>query len=214
MLDRLKRTIPALLCAALLAAGPAALAREPELTTMHPPPVQAAIKPDRNTYQIIVDKQAQVVTVMRRGINDKYNVLVRQMRCSTGRKPKYTPEGSFKIYAKSPWLRTVTGEYVQYTSRFKGQILFHSIPYKKANPRTLVGEAYRVLGQPVSAGCVRLVARDCKWIYDNCPTGTRVLVVASGGPAVRAVEPVPELPEGQTWDPTDEAIAENAPPAA
>lgn len=211
----IRRATVLLVALSVLGPGSMALAREPEFVTVFPTAadVERAVqsnvplKVDNDTYLIIVDKATQVVSVMRQGDDKQYSVLVRQMRCSTGRKPDYTPLGTFSIYAKSRWLRAVNGQYVQYACRFNKHILIHSLSYNRANARKLDTRSYADLGQPVSAGCVRLLARDSQWIFENCPIGTRVKVVSSGGPTVSAVEPIPELPAGQTWDPTDPAIS-------
>lgn len=206
----------------LLAAGPMAQARNlevgayPESICLPMPVVQGApaAKPNKETYLIVVDKSTQAVSVLRQDDRKQYTVLVRQMRCSTGLKPNYTPVGTFRIYAKYRWIRAVTNQYVQYACRFNNHILIHSLSYKRTDVKTMITQSYADLGKAVSAGCVRLSARDSKWIFDNCPTGTKVKVMKSGGPAVTAVEPIPELPAGQTWDPTDPAIPPPAPASA
>ncbi|MCR5042489.1 MAG: L,D-transpeptidase, partial [Clostridia bacterium] len=35
------------------------------------------------------------------------------------------------------------------------------------------------LGMALSEGCVRLDINNAKWIYDNCPIGTKVVVYHS-----------------------------------
>ncbi|HAH78565.1 MAG TPA: L,D-transpeptidase, partial [Ruminococcaceae bacterium] len=32
------------------------------------------------------------------------------------------------------------------------------------------------LGEPASHGCIRLPVEDAKWIYDNIPEGTKVVI--------------------------------------
>lgn len=222
MKSRFRYLTMAMALLVLLATGPMALAREPEFTSfspqisapMHVVQGAPAVKVNKETYLIVVDKATQVVSVLRQDDRKQFTVLVRQMRCSTGLKPNYTPVGTFRIYAKYRWLRAVTNQYVQYVCRFNNHILFHSLSYKRTDIKTMISQSYADLGKAVSAGCVRLSARDSKWIFDNCPTGTRVKVMKSGGPAVTAVEPIPELPAGQTWDPTDPAIPPPAPSSA
>ena len=34
----------------------------------------------------------------------------------------------------------------------------------------------RKLGRRASHGCIRLTVEDAKWIYDNCPAGTTVII--------------------------------------
>ena len=37
-------------------------------------------------------------------------------------------------------------------------------------------KAYNVMGQKASHGCVRLLCKDSKWIYDHCALGTKVII--------------------------------------
>lgn len=66
------------------------------------------------------------------------------------------------------------GHTLYYWTRFCDDFLFHSILYD--------GGTYNVstegneLGEELSHGCVRLRIENAKWIYDNIPDGTRVIV--------------------------------------
>jgi len=55
-----------------------------------------------------------------------------------------------------------------------GEFLFHSVPTDKRG-RIIVDEA-RKLGQNASHGCIRLTLPDAKWIYENIPYGTKVVI--------------------------------------
>lgn len=63
-------------------------------------------------------------------------------------------------------------------------------------------------GPRASLGCIRLEVVDVKWIYDNCPLGTRVLIYADaenpgpmGKPGTIYTDPADTEKRG--WDPTD-----------
>ena len=68
-------------------------------------------------------------------------------------------------------------------------------------------EEFNKLGSPASLGCVRLNVQDAKWIYDNCPYGTTVIVYddeTSPGPLGKpSVIKIPEDSPYRGWDPTD-----------
>ena len=167
---------------------------------------------DAKYYQLIVDKETEIVTALRRDEGGKYTIIDRQMVCSTGRTPARTPLGTFKISTKRRWLYSPASashptSYEQFACRFNNKIWFHSTVFDKANTNTLQSDSYLGLGQPISAGCVRLSVRDSLWIYANCPTGTVVKVVTKGGPTPVYVEPLPPLPAGSASDPTDPTIA-------
>lgn len=57
-------------------------------------------------------------------------------------------------------------------TQFYGDYLFHSVLYSKYNGRLMDGR----VGMQLSHGCVRLSIEKAKWIYDNIPTGTKVVV--------------------------------------
>ena len=156
-------------------------------------------------YYIIIDKQKQAMTVYTKGSTGKYDKLVRQMKCSTGREASFTPVGTFRMQAKHRWLNSGDTK-EQYASRVVGSILIHSTLFTDGNIRKLVRDSYNRLGRPASAGCIRLCVRDAKWIYSNCPVGTTVKIVTSGGPAITNLETLPPLKAGMTYDPTDTAI--------
>lgn len=169
---------------------------------------------DAGYYKILVDIQSQILTVLRKDDDGNYTVIDRQMVCSTARdgEPMYT--GTFKIDKKVRWLHSESNDlhpdlYEQYACRiYAGEgIWFHSTCYFKMKNDALERESYTDLGSPASAGCVRLCVRDAAWIYANCPEGTSVQVVESGGPPAVCLEALPPLPDGVTCDPTDPAIS-------
>ena len=139
--------------------------------------------------------------------------------CSTGMKD-YTPRGSFTITQQYAYkaMSKLNGEmvYAQYSSRFSGHYLFHTVPsagesknYQPNGKRQVLVEEYEKLGTIASHGCVRMLAGDCYWIYRNCPVGTRVLITEAVGPEPPArpglIYEEPYMDPSQTygWDPTD-----------
>ena len=50
--------------------------------------------------------------------------------------------------------------------------LFHSTPYNKEQTQIVDS----TLGTPSSHGCIRLSEEDSKWIYDNIPSGSKVII--------------------------------------
>lgn len=146
---------------------------------------------------IKVNKQMNCITVY------KGSVPIRAIICSTGHA---TPIGTFPLKSKWRWKELFGGVYGQYSSHITGQILFHSVPYNSANIYDLKTDYYNKLGQTASMGCIRLTTIDAKWIYDNCPTGTKVVIYNSDNPGPLGKPVAQKLPAGQTWDPTDPLI--------
>ena len=54
-----------------------------------------------------------------------------------------------------------------------GGILFHSITFNSHKGHS---GSVSSLGRKASHGCIRLSIEDAKWIYDNCPMGTTVVI--------------------------------------
>lgn len=157
----------------------------------------------KNKYLIRVNLATQVVAVFTYDETGDYTKPVRSMVCSTGRNGA-TPAGTFRISSKYRWRALVGNVYGQYAIRFNGSILFHSTPYTKAQPDTLIAEEYNKLGTAVSAGCVRLQVADALWIYNNCGTGTVVEIVNNGTwEGVPSSVEVQKIATDATWDPTD-----------
>ena len=101
----------------------------------------------------------------------------------------------------------VDNTYAQYAVRIQGQIMLHSVPYTSPESDALEYWEYNKLGNVASLGCVRFQVADIKWIYDNCPEGTKVKIYSKVNE-----EPVLPLPEMQklnesdprsSWDPSD-----------
>ena len=102
--------------------------------------------------------------------------------------------------------------YTQYATRLGAglPILIHSIIYDAANPMSVWASTYNNMGIARSAGCIRLVSGDAKWVYDHCALGTTVQVYNSSvaGPFERPTIAY-EIPFEQTWDPTDPNVTQD-----
>lgn len=155
----------------------------------------------RNTYVLRVNKATNVVTVIVANGEGTFNIAYKRFVCSTG---KDTPPGTYYTPAKYHWKLLMGPSYGQYSTRIVGGILFHSVPYNKQNPYTLSAKAFNQLGTTCSHGCVRLMCKDAKWIYDNCALGTRVDIISGKDPLSKPT--APKISTSQTWDPTDPNI--------
>lgn len=129
---------------------------------------------------------------------------VKAMICSPSSE---TPTGTFYIPEKYRWHEMIGNCYAQYCSRITTGILFHSVwYYKKGDKSTMSVAAYNVMGNKASHGCVRLLCKDSKWIYDNCPIGTKITIFWGD----KSDDPLPRpsftpIRNGKftDWDPTD-----------
>ena len=129
-------------------------------------------------YTLMVDVANQIVRAYTYDESGSYNVLVREMICSTGTSRNPTPLGTTIMPKKrARWGYFPTWDsHAQYLTRIDSANAFHSVLYTAADERTLSIESFENLGTPASHGCVRLYVSDAKWIYDNCEAGTIITV--------------------------------------
>jgi lipoprotein-anchoring transpeptidase ErfK/SrfK len=97
---------------------------------------------------------------------------LREMICSPGAPATPTVRGVFEVDYKGYAFGYGHGYTCYYFTSFYGDYLFHSVLY---NEGTFVIQDGR-LGMHLSHGCVRMDINDAKWIYDNMPYGTTVVV--------------------------------------
>lgn len=108
-------------------------------------------------------------------VYDARNRQVKKFICSTGMEGSDTPTGTYTVQLKGESF--FSREYQEggyYWTQFKGNYLFHSVPFDK-NRQIEPAEAQK-LGTKASHGCVRLSIGDAKWIYENIPKGTKVVI--------------------------------------
>ncbi len=162
------------------------------------------LKDNGMPYAIKVNKKNNVVTVYAPDDNGVYNKPVKAMVCSVGNDGD-TPTGKFSLGERYRWRELFGDCYGQYAVRITGNILFHSVPYYTRNSADLEVDEYNMLGESVSAGCVRLSVIDAKWIYDNCDNKTIVEIFESDydGPLGKPVSAHIASMDGMNWDPTD-----------
>lgn len=148
---------------------------------------------------IKVNRAQNCITVYRGGIPIKAFV------CSTAKDGVSTPTGTFTIQDKLRWHELNGPSWGQYCSHITSSILFHSVPNTRYNDNhSLEWWEYNKLGTAASAGCIRMTVADAKWLYENCPVGTKVIIYddwSSPGPLGKPT--APKIPAGQNYDPTD-----------
>ena len=65
--------------------------------------------------------------------------------------------------------------WAQYAFYIEGDIMFHSVLYNQQGGK-VTQSSVNHLGSKASHGCVRLSVEDAKWIWENCPSNTKVIV--------------------------------------
>lgn len=157
----------------------------------------------QNLYMLEVNRKMNCVTAYTYDKDGNYTIPVRAMVCSCGLNDA-TILGSYDMYFKSEWLSLVGGVYGQYISGINGDYLFHSVPYISPNPDALETDEFNKLGDFASKGCIRMSVADTKWVYDNCPVGTRVRLFDddNAGPLGKP-DTIKITDMSCGWDPTD-----------
>lgn len=131
---------------------------------------------DSNTnYLILVNRNAHRVYIYQ-GNGKKGNwKRIKEWPCSDGKSTTPTKEGVFMIYGHTYMMTGGSHEF--YASYFDGPRYFHSILYSASatspSPQYIIDGR---LGVAISHGCVRLATDNAKWIYDNIPMYTTVVV--------------------------------------
>ena len=99
--------------------------------------------------------------------------LAKEFDCSTGIESEATPKGVYTVTGRGDWF--YSDQYEQggkYWVQFWGDYLFHSLPYDETQS-TIVDYT---LGVPASHGCIRLAVEDSKWLFDNMPDDTKIII--------------------------------------
>lgn len=91
--------------------------------------------------------------------------------CADGKASTPTVRGEFEVGAKGYYFDS-DGSRCFYYTQFYNDYLFHSVLYNKDTGKLADGR----VGMALSHGCVRLKIENAKWIYNNIPRGTKVVV--------------------------------------
>ncbi|MDD3693692.1 MAG: Ig-like domain-containing protein [Oscillospiraceae bacterium] len=160
-------------------------------------------------FYLYYEKDAFTISVYAPGDDGYYSYLVKIISCSRGRTVNMTPTGIFKINKRKRWYQFSIGKYwTQYCIRYSGDIYLHGPLYRKMSGDTMHINEYNQIGTPSTSGCLAMTTADIKWIWDNCPNGTTLEIVA--GSPVGMVAPAPQrIPlDGPAIDPSDPAYKE------
>ena len=121
------------------------------------------------SWLILVDTRGNRVAVYT-GSRGSWNAT-KEWRCTTGAPSTPTVKGEFTVTGKGYSFGTSTYT-CYYDTQFYGDYLFHSVLYDAGSFNLQDG----TIGANASHGCVRLELANAKWIYDNVPYDTKVVV--------------------------------------
>lgn len=104
---------------------------------------------------------------------------VYQKDAKTGKMKSATPTGTFYVQAErgDSFFNQELGEGANYYVSWlnHGEYLFHSVP-TKADGSYNLKEAAKLGKSTGSHGCIRLSVPDAKWMEQNLPEGTKVII--------------------------------------
>ncbi|WP_026886387.1 L,D-transpeptidase [Clostridium beijerinckii] len=120
-------------------------------------------------YLIWVNVESFKVNIFKGSVN-KWDPIHSYL-CTVGKASTPTPKGTYTVGIKGLYFGVNKGYKCWYYTQFKGNYLFHSIIYN-LNGSVKDGR----LGMKLSDGCIRLAKENAKWIYDNIPRGTKVII--------------------------------------
>ncbi|MEE0041461.1 GH25 family lysozyme [Catenibacterium sp.] len=126
-------------------------------------------------YIVIVDRAAHRVGVFK---GSKYNWAdAKYYKCCVGKPSTPTISGTYYIKSRGKYFDTGTKGRCWYFTQINGNYLFHSVIYDRQNsPKRIIDNS---MDAAVSHGCVRLDLENAKWIYDNIPKNTKVIIYRS-----------------------------------
>ena len=99
--------------------------------------------------------------------------LKKYYRCSTGAWDTPTVKGTFYIGNRGYSFSDEDYTCWYWTSFYGSEYLYHSVPYVTDSQEYFRDSR---IGYNISHGCVRLDINHAKWIYDNIPYGTKVII--------------------------------------
>lgn len=130
--------------------------------------MRANLYTSSTSYLILVNRSAHKVGVFQ-GWRGNWNNIA-MWDCADGASGTPTVEGTFRVGSRGYYFDSGASRCYWWT-QFYGNYLFHSVLYNK-NGTLQDGR----VGMALSHGCVRLQIANAKWIYDNIPSGTTVVV--------------------------------------
>lgn len=127
------------------------------------------VKPS-GAYSLVVDLSDQRVYVF------KYKKLFKTIICSTGQDWTPTPTGTYLVgYRGTHFYTGYKNSVICYNwVRFNNDFLFHSVLFNTKGE--IIQSEAKKLGSKASHGCIRLPLKNAKWIYNNIPRGSLVVV--------------------------------------
>lgn len=136
---------------------------------------------DINKFVTFNDIKSTTEYLLVTDLNNKYTYvfieeqenwkMLYKWECTIGKPSTPTIKGIFFINGRKPYFGTDKYR-VKYATRIKDGYYYHSILYNSTGTYIIDGR----LGLALSHGCIRLETDNAKWIYENVPDDTTVII--------------------------------------
>ena len=129
--------------------------------------------------KVVISKNRVYLMDGKKAVYTMYASAGEYERQAGGKKKSTTPTGTYYIQAErgdsfyNPNLSEGANYWTSWLNH--GEYLFHTVP-TDANGNYKVAEAKKLGKKPASHGCIRLSVADAKWINQNVPQGTKVVI--------------------------------------
>ena len=123
------------------------------------------------TDYLMVTTLDNKLTYIFKGTANNYT-LIKKFYCSVGSSSTPTAPGQFRVGMKGLSFGQDDGFQAKYFTQINGNYLYHSVIYNKEGTKVVDGS----LGDSVSHGCIRLATEHAKWIYDNVPENSTIII--------------------------------------
>ncbi len=163
-------------------------------------------------YYLYLEKGSFTLTIYGIGSDGQYSKVIARYRASHG--GNRTPAGTYVLSSKERWHPFAGGDngYAQYAYMYAPAsspnswtgLYVHGPMYREKDPNTLWPRYYdgsHCIGGENTQGCIRMVVKAVRFIYNNCPKGT-ILKIVNGSPKNTHSADVPSR-HGLLHDPTD-----------
>ena len=186
-----------------LTAGPSAVPTKVPDPTDTPAPTDPVDPDPEHPYYLYVEKGSHTLTIYAKDENFEYTVVVDRYKVAHG--GNRTPTGVFTLSGdRERWHDFPLGGSAQYATPYWGNLFVHSPMYGAQDPSRIWPSYYsgdKGIGTDSTGGCLRMVTRAAKFIYEHCPEGTKLEIV-NGSPKGTQSADVPPI-EKKGYDPTD-----------
>ena len=125
----------------------------------------------RTGYLIMIDKNTHSLSLYR-GAQGNWH-QDRNWKVDVGAPGTSTPSGVFNLGTKLLYFDSGTCR-CWYASQVTGSIYLHSVLYFQTGSPSRIMDGR--LGMSISHGCIRMELSNAKWIWDNVPAGTTIVV--------------------------------------